>query len=67
MFLTDEQTNLDSARKEGLSQGLSQGIRQGLSQGRIEIAKSALAIGLPLDQIATITGLTVDEIEKLRP
>jgi hypothetical protein len=32
----------------------------------IEIAKNSLKIGLSMDQISKITGLSVDEIENLK-
>jgi predicted transposase/invertase (TIGR01784 family) len=67
--------NLIEARKEGvaegLSRGLSRGLSQGLSQGRSErsaaIARNALALGLPIDQIEKLTDLSRAEIENILP
>ena len=52
--------------QQGLQQGLQQGIQQGIQQGeraaRISIARSLKATGMPTEQIASITGLTIEEI-----
>ena len=64
---------LSKGRKEGLSKGLSkgraEGIRQGLSKGRKEeklsLAKAFRNKGFPLETIAEVTGLSIDEIKAL--
>lgn len=54
---------------QGINQGISQGISQGIAQGRTlaikENAKNALKLGLPIEQIALITGLSKEEIASL--
>jgi predicted transposase/invertase (TIGR01784 family) len=54
---------------QGISQGRNEGISIGLSQGaqqaKLETAKNLLSIGLPQEQIALVTGLSPEEIEKL--
>ncbi|MEN5436732.1 MULTISPECIES: Rpn family recombination-promoting nuclease/putative transposase [Sphingobacterium] len=50
----------------GLKEGLKKGIAQGQHQNAIETALKFKNMGLPLEQIAEGTGLTVDEIEKLK-
>jgi predicted transposase/invertase (TIGR01784 family) len=56
-------------RKEGIAigeeRGRNEGISIGLSQAKIETAKNLLSIGLSQEQIASVTGLSVEEIEKL--
>ncbi len=56
-------------REEGLKEGLKEGLREGLKEGEqnkaIEIAKNLLDV-LDDETIATKTGLSVEEIEKLR-
>ncbi len=42
-----------------------QGIEKGREERNIEIAKNAKNMGLDIDNIAELTGLSVDEIEKL--
>ncbi len=39
---------------------------KGRKEGKIEVAKSSLKIGLDYETISAITGLSVEEIEKLR-
>ena len=51
--------------KEGLAKGLEQGLEQGRSSEKMEIAKKMKAKGQPTDFIADITGLSIEEIEKL--
>ena len=63
--------------KEGLEKGRAEGEQIGEARGRAEerakaeaekkeSARKALAIGLTVDQVASITGLSVEEIEALR-
>ncbi|WP_010235130.1 Rpn family recombination-promoting nuclease/putative transposase [Clostridium arbusti] len=42
------------------------GREEGREEGKIEVAKSLLKMGLSIEQIAAGTGLTVEEIRKLR-
>ena len=56
-------------RKEGYVEGFSSGIQQGICQGEhnkaLETAKNFLSMGLPIEQIAKGTGLSIEEIETL--
>lgn len=60
---------LDYAIEQGLEQGIEQGIKQGIERGReknkLENAKRMKDKGYPLEEIADITGLSIEEIEKL--
>ena len=49
----------------GEERGISLGITQGAYQKAVETAKNLIDLGLPQDQIALVTGLSVEEIEKL--
>jgi predicted transposase/invertase (TIGR01784 family) len=51
--------------KVGEERGISIGLSQGAQQAKIETAKNLLSIGLPQEQIALVTGLSPEEIEKL--
>ena len=59
----------EEGRKEGIAIGEERGISIGLSQGAhqkaVETAKNLLSIGLSQEQIASVTGLSPEEIEKL--
>ena len=49
----------------GRNEGISLGITQGEHKKAVETAKNLIDLGLPQDQIALATGLSVEEIEKL--
>ena len=55
--------------KEGLEKGLEQGLEKGLEQGRyeekIEIVQKALKKKLPVEVIANISGLTIEEAQTI--
>lgn len=57
-------------RREGLEEGLAEGREKGLAEGRAEsraeTAKMMLADGEPISKIMRYTGLTEEEIEKMR-
>ena len=53
------------AREEGISIGRNEGITLGAQQAKLETAKNALTMNLPVEQVAILTGLSVEEIEKL--
>ena len=57
------------AREEGIKYGIAigeeRGISMGAQQAKLETAKNLLSIGLSQDQIASVTGLSPEEIEKL--
>jgi predicted transposase/invertase (TIGR01784 family) len=59
-----------NARKEGEEKGKAEGIAIGKEKGELkkarETAVKLLAMGLHLEQIATATGLSIDEIVRLR-
>lgn len=65
---------LDKAEKRGLEKGLKQGIEKGIEKGieqgkreeAIAIALEFKKMGLPVADIAKGTGLSVEEIEKLK-
>ena len=61
MARMDERGRLKYAHDEGFSEGREQGIEQGM----IEIAQKLKARGHPLEEIAEVTGLSPEAIEKL--
>ena len=52
--------------KKGISQGISQGITQGIMENSIAIAKKLLSRNNSKEEVAEITGLKIEEIEKLQ-
>jgi predicted transposase/invertase (TIGR01784 family) len=69
----DMKNVLDTAElkglKKGLKQGIQQGIRQGIEQGAVDErrknAKIMKAMGLPLETIEKVTGMSAEDIAKL--
>lgn len=65
----DLKNSLDTALMQGIEKGLEQGRAEGRAQGRAEgraeIAKAMLAKGMPVETIAELTGLSIDEISHL--
>jgi len=61
----DIKNGMDTSRKEGLQQGLQQGILQGERNTNLKNAKTMKAMGLPVETIQRITGLTTAEIDVL--
>ena len=63
------QEGLQKGIQEGLQKGIQEGLQKGLQEGekkaKIEIAKNLLDV-LDNEMIAQKTGLTIEEIEKLR-
>ena len=60
---------LSEAKEEGISQGYTSGINDGISKGKnkksIEIAKNMLRKNMSIEDISAITGLSIEEINKL--
>ncbi|BDU50523.1 hypothetical protein [Haliovirga abyssi] len=71
MGITMEMTNIYQVGiEQGIEQGIERGIEQGIEQGKnrekVEIAIELLKNGIDIKIISTSTGLSVDEIEKLK-
>ncbi len=67
--LKDKVSALNEAERKGIKKGLEEGKKKGLEEGKkekaIEIAKSLLDV-LDVETISLKTGLTIDEINKLK-
>ena len=65
----DMKNVLDTAELRGLETGLEKGRKEGIEQGtfkeRRKNAKAMKALGLPLETIAKVTGMSADDIAKL--
>ena len=62
---TDIAVQRKEAFEDGISIGRNEGITLGAQQAKLETAKNALTMNLPVEQVAILTGLSVEEIEKL--
>ena len=60
---------LDSAklggRLEGIAEGKAEGKLEGKAERSIEIAQKLKHINIPVEQIANVTGLSIEEIERI--
>jgi predicted transposase/invertase (TIGR01784 family) len=76
MSLSDETSRLNYALEKGLAKGVERGQKQGLAKGleegrkeayqeKLETARRFKAMGLPNEQIASGTGLSLEEIATL--
>lgn len=67
--IRDHRSGLAYAREQGLAQGLAQGKAEGKAEGeargRAEAIARMAAAGLPIGQIATIMGMSADEVQKV--
>ena len=60
--LRDEKTRLVEAREEGRMEG----IEIGMQKGTINVAKNLISLGADISMIIKATGLTVDEVNKIK-
>lgn len=56
----------DEGRAEGHAAGLAEGEARGEAKGRAEVARNLLASGMPADQVSAFTGLSGEQLEKLK-
>jgi hypothetical protein len=63
LFVTD--WNLDRALAAERQEGIELGEKRGIEQGKLSIAKNLKAQNIPVEVIATSTGLSPDEIKSL--
>ena len=68
-FLVGQKMMLRREREDGFDEGIEEGIKmgklEGIKEGQISMAKSMKTKNLEINLISEITGLTIDEIEKL--
>ncbi len=55
----------EKGREEGIEKGIKEGIEKGKRNNQIFTAKQLIQFGLTTEQIATATGLTIEEVEEL--
>ena len=57
-------TNL-SVMKNERAEGIAEGMAKGMAEGMAKAAKGMLAIGIPVEQISVVTGLSINEVMAL--
>ena len=55
-----------NAREEGLAEGRAEGRAEGGKEAKMETAKKMLELGAEIEFIEKVTGITKEEIEKLK-
>jgi predicted transposase/invertase (TIGR01784 family) len=56
----------NEALAEGMAQGIAQGMAKGMAKEKVNVAKNLLHMGLGTAQIATATGLSAAEVERIQ-
>ena len=62
----DYVTGIECAEKKGISKGREEGRKQGEKENKIKIAKKLLEMGMEITKISEVTGLSDEEIRKLK-
>jgi predicted transposase/invertase (TIGR01784 family) len=65
----DYEANMNEARSEGKQEGKQEGLQEGRQEGRqevkLEIAVNALRERIPVEAVAKLTGMTIDELKQI--
>jgi len=68
-FIILQRGSIEKAKTDGLAEGRADGLAEGLmkgeAKGRVGIIKSMKVRGISTDEIARVTGLSAEEIEKM--
>jgi predicted transposase/invertase (TIGR01784 family) len=66
MAYRDIKNSVDTAKREGIAEGLEKGMELGMNQKALDIARNMLADGIDINLIMKYSGLTQEQIEKLK-
>ena len=61
-----ERIGLEKGLAEGREKGLAEGRAEGRAEAQLEVARKMLAAGMPVEQIAELTGLAVETLYELQ-
>lgn len=59
-----ERTLMDGSYNDGVKEGIKEGVKKGIKEGKIQIAKKMKAMGMDVDSIQEMTGLTPEVWEE---
>ena len=65
MLRREREDGFDEGIKEGIAKGKLEGIKEGEKNKAISMAKSMKAKNMDINLISEITGLTIEEVNKL--
>ncbi len=66
MLRTSIKKLAQEAERDGMQKGIEKGIQKGIQKQKLETAKILLKEKMPVKKIAQITGMEVEEIEKIK-
>jgi predicted transposase/invertase (TIGR01784 family) len=66
IYIQDERGRIEYAREEGREKGKEEGRKEGKKEEKFETARKMMGEGINLDVIIKVTGLSLEEVEKLR-
>ena len=66
MAYRDIKNSVDTAKREGIAEGMEKGMEKGMNQKALDIARNMLADGVDINLIMKYSGLTQEQIEKLK-
>jgi predicted transposase/invertase (TIGR01784 family) len=61
-YILDTQSDRAYERQEARAEGRAEGHAEGVAENKLEIARNLKKMGLPVSQIAEVTGLTAEEV-----
>ena len=65
LYLADKELHLKEQKELSREEGRKAGIKEGIKENQIEVAKKLKSKNMNIDLIVELTGLSIDEIEKL--
>ena len=66
MAYQDIKNSIDTAKQKGIEEGMKKGMEKGMNQKALDIARNMLADGVDINLIMKYSGLTQEQIEKLK-
>ncbi|WP_235394405.1 hypothetical protein [Leyella stercorea] len=66
MAYRDIKNSVDTAKREGIAEGMEKGMKKSMNQKALDIARNMLADGVDINLIMKYSGLTQEQIEKLK-
>ena len=64
--MASERDILETSKDEGIEVGIKKGIEQGVENEKVNTAKNSIHTGLTNETIKIITGLSFQQIDKIR-